>query len=354
MTDRKPGRAAQRLLCVVLNWRTPEMTLDAVAALARACAGLDAEIVVVDNDSGDGSEERMRAALARGAGAGVGAGAGGPPVRVVQAGRNGGFGAGNNAGIAAGRRDGVDPDLVYIMNSDAFPEPDALHRLIDWLDAHPEAGLAGSCLVTPDGAPPLAGFRFPTLWSEIEGAMRFGPLSRRLRRHQVAIRDAARSGRVDWMAGASLMIRAEALRAIGLFDEAFFLYFEETDLCRRASRAGFEVHCVAESRVRHLGSVSTGMRDWPRVPDYWFDSRWRYFAKHHGRGYAAAATLLHLAGAAFCWGKERVKRRRPADPPHFLRSLARHGLRSALRRPAPAREPRFAPGPAPLTPEGER
>ncbi|SFD71768.1 glycosyltransferase family 2 protein [Roseivivax sediminis] len=317
-----------KLMTVVLNWRTPEMTLKAARAAAAAMTGLDGEIVIVDNASGDGSEEALRAGSATGDWP--------VPVRVVQSGHNGGFGAGNNVGIRAGRADGAAPDYVYILNSDAFPAPDAIRTLMAHLEAHPEAGFAGSYIHGPEGEAHVTAFRFPSLLSEFEGAARTGPVSRLLRRHSMPLGVPEETRSVDWLAGASMMMRRRVLDEIGLFDEAFFLYFEETDLCRRAARAGHQVHYVRESRVAHIGSVSTGMKGWRRVPDYWFASRWHYFSKTHGRAYAAAATLAHLAGGALHRLRQAIRRRPPADPPGFLRTLAAHDLRRLTGRPTDA------------------
>ena len=125
------------------------------------------------------------------------------------------------------------------------------------------------------------------------------------------------------------------LDEIGLFDETFFLYFEETDLCLRAARAGHEVHYIRDSEVTHIGSVSTGMKTWARVPGFWLDSRWHYFTKSHGRAYAAMATLAHVAGGLTWRLRRLVQRKPPADPPRFLRDLLFHDLK-ALLRPLPA------------------
>ena len=256
-------------------------------------------------------------------------------VRVLQAGRNGGFGAGNNAGIRAGLAGGAAPDYVYLLNSDAFPDPGAIRALLDHLEAHPAVGLAGSYIHGPDGEPHLTAFRFPTLWSELEGAARTGPITRLLARHVVPLPIPATATPVDWLAGASVMLRTRVLDRIGLFDERFFLYFEETDLCRRAKAAGWPTTYVRASEVTHIGSVSTGMKAWGRTPGYWFDSRLHYFVKNHGVAYAAAATLAHLAGGLI-WRARALITRRPLGAPRFLRDLALHDLRAAARAAWPA------------------
>jgi N-acetylglucosaminyl-diphospho-decaprenol L-rhamnosyltransferase len=310
------------LLTVILNWRTADMTLEAVEAALREMKGIRGEIVVVDNDSQDGSFEVMLEHTR------YHGWTEGGRVRVVQSGDNGGFGAGNNFGIRLGLSDGTDPDLVYILNSDAFPDKGAIRALIHCLDTTPEAGFAGSYIHGPGGEPHLTSFRFPGIASEFEHAVKLGLVSRLLGRYAVPIPVPEHTRDVDWLAGASLMMRRAVLDEIGLFDEGFFLYFEETDLCLRAARAGWKTVYVRESEVTHIGSVSTGMKTWKRVPGYWFDSRRRYFVKNHGAVYAGLATAAHAAGGLIWRLRCLVTTKKNTDPPHFLRSLLAHDLRA--------------------------
>lgn len=303
------------LLTVILNYRTAAMTLDAAEAALREMAGIEGALIIVDNDSGDGSFELLTDAVAA---------RGWDRVRVIQSGHNGGFGAGNNVGIRAGLPGGAAPDYVYILNSDAFPDKGAIRALLEHLEAHPRTGFAGSFIHGPDGVPHRTAFRFPSIAGEFEAAARFGPISRALSRHIVAMPIPENTRQVDWLAGASLMMRSTVLEEIGLFDEAFFLYFEETDLCRRAAQAGWPTTYVLESAVTHIGSVSTGMKKWQRMPSYWFDSRWYYFTKQHGLGYAVAATAALVLGGLIWRARILVQRKDRADPPHYLRDLIVH------------------------------
>jgi len=315
-----------RLLTVILNWRSAEMTLRAAEAALRALEGIDGALVIVDNNSGDGSFEVMSEVVAA-----RGWDKGAQAVRVLQSGRNGGFGAGNNFGIRAGLPDGSKPDFVYILNSDAFPEPAAIQALLRHLQQHPATGFAGSFIYGDDGAPHRTAFRFPSAAGEFEAQIRFGPVSRLLADSIVARPIPQATGRVDWLAGASLMMRQAVLDQIGLFDETFFLYFEETDLCRRAALAGWPTDYVVESRVMHIGSASTGMRDWRRIPQFWLDSRLHYFVKNHGRRYACAATLAHLAGGVAWRARLLIQRKDRGDPPFYLWDLTRHHLQAAAK-----------------------
>jgi N-acetylglucosaminyl-diphospho-decaprenol L-rhamnosyltransferase len=309
---------APTLLTVILNYRSAGMTLDAARTALREMAGLRGEIVIVDNDSQDGSFETMTATVAA-----EGWGADGR-VRVIQAGRNGGFGAGNNVGIRAGLSDGTAPDYYYILNPDAFPDPGAVRALLDHLEGRAEAGMAGSYIHGPDGEPHVTAFRFPTIWSEFEGAAATGPISRILSAWIVAPPLPETTCSMDWVAGASLMVKRAVFEQIGLFDEAYFLYFDETDFCRRAAKARWTVDYVRESSVTHIGSVSTGMKSWERTPRYWFDSRLRYFAKHHGRPYAAAATMANVTGALLLRARRLIERKPVDAPARFLGDLIAH------------------------------
>lgn len=311
-------RNSPRVLTVILNWRTADMTLQAAEAALREMAGITGEITIVDNDSQDGSFDKLQAEVAA---------RGWNRVRVLQSGRNGGFGAGNNVAIRAGMADGTRPDYVYILNSDAFPDPGAISALLDHLESQPETGFAGSYIHGPEGDPHLTTFRFPSIASEFEGAIRFGPVSRWLKHRAVPVPIPDATTRVDWLAGASLMMRADVLEEIGLFDEHFFLYFEETDLCLRAKNAGYLTDFVKDSSVTHIGSVSTGMKQWQNVPGYWFDSRRHYFRKNHGRAYSILATLAHVVGGVLHRLRCLLTGRKPSDPPRFLRDLIRHELR---------------------------
>jgi GT2 family glycosyltransferase len=318
------------ILTVLLNFRTADMTLQALEAAVREMADMAGAITVVDNDSGDGSYEKIRdAVLARGW----------DRVRVVASGHNGGFGAGNNIAIRLGLPDGSAPDFVYLLNSDAFPEPGSVRILLDAMQAHPRCGFAGGHTYGQDGVYHNTAFRFPSFQSEFESAANTGPISRLLRRYIVAIPEPSQSMNVDWLAGASLLIRRQVLDEIGLFDERYFLYFEETDLCLRAQRAGWASRYVKESRIMHIGSVSTGMKTWKRMPSYWFDSRLRYFTKNHGPFYAAVATLSFVAGSTILLARRALGKKPVNGPDRFVRDLTSHALRSLWqRKPGPPTE----------------
>ncbi len=310
------------ILTIILNYRTPELTLRAAEAAMREMQGLSGEILIVDNYSDDGSFNVIRdEAAARGWFEGH-------RLRLLQSPRNGGFGAGMNFGMMAGLSDGSQPDYYYLLNSDAFPEAKAIQHLRDFLTTNPKAGMVGSYVHGVDGTPHATAFRFPSITGEFEGAVRTGIISRLLKNSIVALPIPETETRVDWTAGASLMIRRQVIEEIGGFDETFFLYFEETDLCRRAARADWATHYLPESKVQHVGSASTGMKEWVRAPSYWFDSRMHYFCKNHGGLYAALATLALLVGGLLWRLRLLISSKSRRDPPHFLRDLITHAVHS--------------------------
>jgi GT2 family glycosyltransferase len=274
----------------------------------------DSLFVIVDNDSQDGSYEWLCDALAR------------EPFRdrceVLASGHNGGFGAGNNFAIQRDLR-GPSPAQYYLLlNSDAAPADDAILKLVQFMDSHPDAGMCGAYIHGPDGEPHQTAFRFPSALAELEEQAQTGPISRVLHKHIVALPIPESSLEVEWTAAVCMLIRRETLERIGLFDEQYFLYFEETDLCRRARQAGYKVYYVRDSHVSHIGSVSTGMKNLTApMPRYWFEARKHYFRKHHGPAYALAADVAWLAGRSLRGVRRLIERKQDERRPHITRDF---------------------------------
>jgi N-acetylglucosaminyl-diphospho-decaprenol L-rhamnosyltransferase len=317
-----------KLLAIVVNYRTPTMTLDAVRTLLAALENVaDPQIVVVDNDSQDGSFEilsRGVTTLGR---------PGGAPVTVVASGRNGGFAYGVNVGIRHGLKSKSPPDYFYLLNSDAFPDPSAVRELLQLFERQPRAGIAGSYVYGSDGQPHQTAFRFPTPLSEFERSLRLGIASKVLGRWRVPLPLPDEDCEVDWVAGASMMIRREVLEDVGLFDERFFLYFEETDFCRRAKSRGWSTYYVRGSAVAHIGGASTGIKDSSsrrRMPSYWFDSRRHYFRKNHGEAYLALSDVLFALGFSLWRVRRKIQNKPDEDPPSLLADFLRHSVRARV------------------------
>ncbi|MEL7485265.1 MAG: glycosyltransferase family 2 protein [Planctomycetota bacterium] len=269
-----------RVGVVIVNYRTGDLVVDCLRALAEEiAAGDDFGVVVVDNASGDGSLETVQAA--------VDEHCWGAWCEVVDAGRNGGFAFGNNVGARRVLAWDRPADAVHFLNPDTYVRPGAVRELTAFLEKHPRAGIVGSRLENPDASVRRGAFRFPGAMSEIESQLWLGPVSRLLSPWVVAPPAPEGDWRPGWVTGASMMVRREALEQVGHFDDAYFLYFEETDLCLRIARAGWEIWQVPASRVVHLVGQSTGVNrkdEKPRPkPAYWYDSRRLYFEKNYGR-----------------------------------------------------------------------
>jgi N-acetylglucosaminyl-diphospho-decaprenol L-rhamnosyltransferase len=311
------------LWVVIVNYRTASLTLDCLASLQMEHqGGIHMRVVVVDNASGDDSLAVLQEGLAK---------LQHPSwIEVKAMPRNGGFAYGNNAVLQQAIEAPHPPDYILLLNPDAALREGAIAPLIQFLDEHPKVGLVGSRLENPDGTAQTSVFRFPSLWNELDRGLRLGLISRLLQHRALDLPIVMKPCLADWVAGASLMIRREVLTSAGLFDEDYFLYFEEVDFCHRAQQAGWECWYVPESRVVHLVGQSTGVTDTrrspQRIPQYWFESRRRYFLKFHGVIYTAIADLLWAAGFALWRMRRWIFCKPDPDPPYFLWDFLRNSV----------------------------
>ena len=311
------------LLIVIVNYRTPELTLDCLRSLqpeASAVAG--ARVVVVDNCSGDDSVARLEAAIRAQGWDGW--------ARIQPLERNDGFAAGNNAAIRPALEEADPPCYVLLLNPDTIVRPGAIRELIAFMEGHPDVGIAGSRIEELDGTPQRSVFRFPSVLGELEKGLRFGPASRILGRWVVAPKVPDVSGPTDWVSGACFMVRREVFEAIGLLDESYFLYFEEVDFCHRARRAGWPCWFVPTARVVHLVGQSTGTvdpdRSLRRVPDYWFHARRHYFLSNYGPITTVLADLAWSLGHASYRLRRLVQRKLDTDPRWLLWDFIRYNF----------------------------
>lgn len=266
---------------VVVGFETRDEVLACLGSI-RDHAVVPTEVVVVDNASSDGTVAAVRRAF--------------PQARLVANPDNRGFSVACNQGLAATRA-----PLVLFLNSDALLTPDALPRLVRLLEARPNVGVVGPHTTGADGSPqlsfgpplgPLAEWRQRRL---VRGLARRDPTA------LAAVEAAcAREHSPGWVSGACLLARREALRAVEGFDEGFFLYEEDVDLCVRVRAAGWDVVYTPEARVIHrLGS---SMKRTPgRARLEYHRSHLRYYRKHCGpvqtlwlRGWMAARALRGL------------------------------------------------------------
>jgi len=313
-----------KVAAIVVNYRTAELTARVVTALLAELDRFEgAHVFLVDNASGDDSLPYFRQAALRDGW--------GTRVTLVASERNGGYGYGINLAVLRAQEMPEAADYFYVLNSDAFADPGTVARLVDYLDAHPQTGIAGGRIHDPDGVTLVTAFRFPNPLGELETMVRTGVLSQLLRAWIVSMPEPQSSGEVDWVSGTSMLIRRCAFEELGGFDEGFFLYFEETDFCHSARLRGWKTAFVKDAPVTHLGSVSTGVSNHTRrIPRYWFESRHRYLRKHSGLAYTVLCDCAWLLGLLI-WRLRTLLKFRPAqNRPRLLRDFLASSFRDLL------------------------
>jgi GT2 family glycosyltransferase len=225
-----------------------------------------------------------------------------PAWRVIQRPDNPGYGKALNLAFA-----GSSTPYLLALNSDVLLHVGALESLIRFLDHHPECAIAGPALTYPEGRPQPSVKCFPSLGfalAELFGLHAAFPTNRWVRRFYYAEQDLNTNPWVETVSGAAILIRGEAFRRIGGFDEGFRMYFEETDLCRRLHDAGYRVALYPQATAVHCHGTST-IQTSVRQVDY-FLSYIRFFRKHHGPGPArilaaavAVSTVLRMLALLF-------------------------------------------------------
>ena len=277
------------------------VTYDAMPWIERCLESVRGnEVIVVDHGSRDGTLELVRERF--------------PEVRVIQQ-ENRGMGGGNNAGMRAAQG-----RYTFLLNSDAWVVGDALDRLAAYLDTHPAVAVAGPRLTNPDGSLQRSIRGFPTLWrlaTEYFFLRKLAPRSRLLNAFYGGGFRHDQTGEVETLYGPALLVRREAADAVGLFDERFFMFSEETDWTYRFRQAGWTVAFVAEAEVVHVGGASHGGQLYVEN----LRGLLRFFAKHRGRREAERARRLLLAALwlrVLAFSGDR--RRRYRDGARFLAS----------------------------------
>ncbi|MEM9113562.1 MAG: glycosyltransferase family 2 protein [Myxococcota bacterium] len=309
-----------RILATMVNYRVANSALRCLEPLVQDLSELQGRVLVVDNDLPGDDLRRLQ----------EGSQVHGDAVEVISSGENGGFGYGCNIGLRRGLGLRPRPDYLMLINPDAEPEPGCSRALVEYMDAHPEVGIAAPRIRDDDGVGTrVSGFRFPNVLGEFAQHTRLDLFFNLFAEHLVAPVDASsqQPGPTDWVTGACMLIRPAMLEAIGLFDEGFFLYFEEVDLCLRAHQAGFERHVVGDAYIRHVGGIATGIKErGRRLPSYWFESRRRFFRKNRGPGYSAAVMAASLVGHSVFALQYSARGKRLDSPPKYARDLLLNGF----------------------------
>lgn len=283
------------LAVVIVNHNAGPYLERCVRSVLDAAAGLELDVVVVDNDSSDGSAKVAVHAH--------------PDARLVETGENRGFASGVNVGIRA-----TDAPFVFVLNPDAEIWEGTLDGFVKVARDRPRAGAIGPLVRNSDGTVYATGRVVPSIRTAIGHAFLgpFLPNNRFSRAYRVDDWDRGSEREVDWISGSAFLVRREALEEIGLLDEGFFLYAEEVDLFTRLRDAGWAVLFTPELEVIHEGGVSTGRSR--KMHLLHSRSVYRYFVKHHGRGWRRALLPLVRVGlrvrAEVVSARDALRRRR--------------------------------------------
>jgi N-acetylglucosaminyl-diphospho-decaprenol L-rhamnosyltransferase len=277
------------LSIIIVSYNTKSLLRDCLASVQRCSGEADIETIVVDNKSSDDSCIMVAREF--------------PSVGLIRNPVNSGFTGGNNIGIeqSHGRN-------VMLLNPDTVVQPGTFRTLLDFMDGHTAAGYCGPRLFNADGSDQPSARRFPTPFS---AAFSMSGLAERFpqSRHTLELpmnNKTAQPVLADWLSGACLMVRREAIKNVGLLDTGFFMYFEETDWCRRLAKAGWSGWLVPSTGVIHLGGQSVGGRRstapfWGNHPVHWLRSRRYYMQKHFGRSGLWLSEGLDVCLNAIIW-----------------------------------------------------
>lgn len=263
------GTAAQVALSVViLNWNARDYLMAALQSIVGQSWRCAIEVIVVDNASNlDDSVEMVRRDF--------------PQVRLIAQPVNVGFSAGNNIGLRAARG-----RYIFFLNPDTVVHPGALDALANWMEAHPRAGVCGPKLLNPDGTLQKSCRAFPSFGAGLFRSTFLGrlfPNNRWTRSYLMEDFGHDREASVDWLSGAALCARREALQEVGVWDENFFMYCEDVDLCYRMKAAGWDRVYLPQAVVTHRIGGSSDYAQGKAIRRH-HASMLRFYLKHHARG----------------------------------------------------------------------
>ncbi|MCF6200410.1 MAG: glycosyltransferase family 2 protein [Hyphomicrobiaceae bacterium] len=323
----------QKIAAIIVNYKIADLAIEAIKSLEQTARTFNNfSVHIVDNLSlGDDVERLQKAIKDKGWQRWV---------TLHPQNKNLGFAAGNNVILRKILQGELAADYAFFLNPDACILNDAVGQMVQFLEAHPKAGIVGARLENEAGAEQTSAFHFPTILGEFEQAISLSIFSKALARWKIALPSQQKTSQVEAVSGACLMLRKEVLETIGLMDEGYFLYYEETDFMLQAHKAGWQTWHLHTASVLHLEGKSTnahlggGLEASP-LPLYVFES-WRYyFLKNHGRLYAATAGVARLSGAILYKAHRFILQRPSEQPANSVSSFWKHCLWPLMTKSAP-------------------
>lgn len=271
-----------RLVIIIVSWNVRQLLANCLDSIQAGADGIPIHTVVVDNASIDGSAELVQAQFGW--------------VDLITATNNLGFARANNLAL---KRFSDRADYFLLLNPDTVLEPGSLRVMVEFMDSHPMAGIAGCKVVKPDGTLDWAckrSYIIPSvLFYKAVGLDRMYPNSPRFGRYQLTYLDENAINEVDALMGAFMMIRRQCLRAIGPLDESLFMYGEDLDWCYHAKADGWKVYYVPKARILHLKGQSSRKLSF-RMIYYWYHSTWRTYQKWISPKYSTVVNSLVWVG----------------------------------------------------------
>ena len=271
-----------KLSIVILCWNDRKVIADCLSSIFACTHSTTFEVIVSDNGSTDGSIEYVRATY--------------PTVHVIENGKNLRFAKANNVGIRASRG-----EYILILNPDTIIHPDTLDKMVLFADQYPKVGAFGCRVLNSDGSYQMSARPWASFRGEWIAALYLRPLgyvSKYFTSDVYADWNGTTQREVGWLSGCFILVRSSLLRSLGGFDEQFFYYFEDMDLCRRIWQAGSRILYNPETTITHLGGQSTKNRFPPLA--FLLDgqvTRYLYYHKYYGRNGVVRARRIALASA---------------------------------------------------------
>jgi GT2 family glycosyltransferase len=310
-----------KVLVVILCYKVPDLTIDCLRSLSDEVERVPGtRVAVCENGTGGDSAVRIKQAIEENGW--------GPWVDFTEVYPNRGFTGGNNLVIREALQSSDPPEYVWMLNADTIVRPESLVKLVEFMDAHPQAGIAASQLLTPQGTLQPSPYRYLGVLNELDRGLKLRLFARLIAPWVVSPPTPTHDSVMDWAAGASMILRRTLLEEIGLLDEGLYSYFDDLDICLRARRAGWENWFIPESVIVHLGGATTGLSGATikRMPDYWFQARRRFFLKNYGAFYTAMVDAAYLSGSVLFHLRRKILRRPDNDHPHLLYDSFRHSV----------------------------
>jgi len=226
---------------IIVNWNTLDILYNCLESIYKQTHNVDFEVIVIDNASVDGSVEMVKSKFRS--------------VDLIVNSRNRGFAAANNQGItrAKGR-------YILLLNSDTFVLDNAIAKIVSFADSRPDVAVMGCRVLNPEGTLQQTCFMFPSIFNMCLSATylyKIFPGSKFFGREQMTWWDRSDAREVDVVTGCFMLVRREVIEQVGLMDERFFMYGEETDWCYRFRQAGYKVMFAPTAEIIHLGGASS-------------------------------------------------------------------------------------------------